>query len=228
MGKTYTYFIAAVGVVCAYFLVRLVFFTELSTRTVQSDVVQGILIGAGLALVTAQVYGRLRGTRTNGWLTMRGCGLPGNGMFLRAAQAWVFTGPIASPQEAMYWWANSDGDGRRLSGEHRYVMHFPHGGLPPNAGFWSLTMGDAGNRYVPNALQRYHVGDRSGLVPNDDGSVDVFLQTTAPAGREANWLPAPEGGFILWFRVYVPGPAVLDGTYTVPPVARTGERTGGR
>ncbi len=94
-----------------------------------------VVIGAGLALVTAQVYGRLRATRMNGWLTMPGCGVPGNGMFLRAAQAWVFTSPIASPQEAVYWWANPD------------------------------------------------------------GSVDIHLQSTAPAGHEANWLPTPAAGF---------------------------------
>ncbi len=218
MSRTYTYFIAIVGVVCVVFIVRLLFFTDLSTRTVQSDVVQGVLIGAGLAFATAQVYGRIKGTKINGWITMYGCGVPGNGMFLRAAQAWVFLGPINVPQEAMYWWTNSDGAGQVLDGNRDYIMHFPAGQLPPNDAFWSLTMGDAKNRFVANPINRYSVSDRSGLVPNADGSVDIYLQRTAPAGHESNWLPAPSGNFILWLRVYIPGAAILDRKYAVPPV----------
>ena len=220
MSRTYTYLIALVGLVCAYFIVRLLFFTDLSSRTVQSDVLQGVLIGVGLALVTAQAYGRIKGTKVNGWVTMYGCGEPGNGMLLRAAHSWVFLGPINVPQEAMYWWANSDGAGHALDGQQNYIMRFPAGGLPPNNAFWSLTMGDAKNHYVPNPINRYNVGDRSGLVPNADGSVDIYIQGTTPAGHESNWLPAPSGNFILWLRVYIPGAAILNREYKVPPVVK--------
>jgi hypothetical protein len=220
MSKTYSYFIVIVGVVCVVFIIRLFFFTDLTSRTVQSDLVQGILVGAGLAIVTAQVYGRLKGTRVNGWVTMYGCGEPGNGMFLRAAHAWTFPGPICVPAEAMYWWANADGAGRTLSGAQDYFMHFPADGLPPNDAFWSLTMGDAKNQYVPNPHNRFNVGDRSGLVPNADGSVDIYIQNTAPVGHESNWLPAPMGNFILWLRVYIPGAPILNREYTVPPVVQ--------
>ncbi len=82
---------------------------------------------------------------------------------------------------------------------------FRQDGLPPNNAFWSLTMGDARNHFVANPLNRYSVSDRSGLVPNADGSVDIYIQNTAPAGHESNWLPAPSGNFILWLRVYIPG-----------------------
>jgi hypothetical protein len=98
-------------------------------------------------------------------------------------------------------------------------MHFPAGGLPPNDAFWSLTMGNEKNRFVPNPLNRYSVGDHSGLAHNADGSVDIYIQHAAPAGHESNWLPAPPGRFILWLRVYIPGEAILNGTYRVPPVA---------
>jgi hypothetical protein len=67
-------------------------------------------------------------------------------------------------------------------------------------------------------VNQYSVSDRSGLVPNADGSVDIYLQNTAPAGHESNWLPAPSGKFILWLRVYMPGAAILHGEYMVPPV----------
>ena len=78
--------------------------------------------------------------------------------------------------------------------------------------------GDAQNHFVPNPIDRYAVGDRSGLVPNADGSVDIYIQNAAPADHESNWLPAPAGDFHLWLRVYLPGSAVIDGTYTVPAV----------
>lgn len=219
MSRTYTTYLATlVGVVCVYFFAHTLFFGQ--ARTVRNDLVQGLLIGAGLAFVSAQVYARIKVTNVNGWITMFGLGVPGNGMFLRAAHAQLFPGPVTIPQEAMYWWTNADGAGHALSGAHAYIMHFPLGGLPPNDAFWSLTMGDAKNHYVPNPINRYSLGDRSGLVPNADGSIDIYLQHTAPSGHESNWLPAPAGKFILWLRVYIPGAAILDGTYAVPPVAK--------
>ena len=220
MSRTYTYLATLVGVVCVYFIIRLLFFINLSSRTVQSDMIQGVLIGIGLAFVSAQIYARIKATKVNGWITMFGLGVPGNGMFFRAACAQLFLGPVTVPEEAMYWWTNSDGAGHTLDGRHDYILHFPAGGVPPNDAFWSITMGDAKNHFVPNPIKRYNVGDRSGLTPNPDGSVDVYVQNTAPAGNESNWLPAPAGNFILWLRVYMPGAAILDGKYNVPPVVR--------
>jgi hypothetical protein len=141
-------------------------------------------------------------------------------MFLRAACARIFLGPVNSPQEAMYWKTQVDGAGHMLSGEYNYILHFPSDGLPPVDAFWSLTMADAKERFVANPINRYCVSDRSGLVPNADGSVDIYLQNDAPAGHESNWLPAPAGKFRLWLRAYMPGAAILDGTYTAPPVVK--------
>jgi hypothetical protein len=217
MSRTTTLLATLTGVICAYFLIHTFFFPH-APRTVRNDVVQGFLIGWGLAFVSAQVYSRIRATKVNGWITMFGLGQPGSGMLLRAAHAQLFPGPVNVPQEAMYWWTNSDGAGRALSGEHDHILHFPAGGLPPNDAFWSLTMGDSRNHFVPNPIHRYSVSDRSGLAQNPDGTVDIYIQNTAPAGHESNWLPAPAGKFILWLRVYIPGPAILDGRYTVPPV----------
>ena len=216
MSRTTTYLAALVGAICVYFILHLIFFP--SPRIVRNDVIQGVLIGFGLAFVSAQIYARIKATKVNGWVTMFGLGQPGNGMLLRAAHAQLFPGPVNVPQEAMYWWTNSDGAGHSLSGQHDYVMHFPPGALPPNNAFWSLTMGDARNQFVANPLNRYSVSDRSGLAPNADGSIEIYIQNTAPAGRESNWLPAPTGHFILWLRVYEPGQAILNGTYEVPPV----------
>ena len=220
MNKTTTYQAILVGGVCSYFLINSFVFGHFftSSRKVPTDVLQGFLIGFGLAFVTAQIYARIKATKVNGWITMYGVGEPGNGIFLRAAHAQLFPGPVNLPQEAMYWWTNTDGASHALSGVHDYVMHFPAGQLPPNNAFWSITMGDARNHFVANPINRYSVSDRTGLAPNADGSVDICLQNTPPAGHESNWLPAPASNFILWLRVYIPGQAILDGKYQVPPV----------
>jgi hypothetical protein len=204
-SKTFTLLVTLVGVICGLYIINSFvlghFFTN--PRTVRTDVQQGILIGYGLALVTIYIYART------------------NGMLLRAAHALIFPGPVNVPKEAMYWTTSIDGAGHTLNGRKNYIIHFPPGGLPPNNAFWSLTMGDAQNRFVPNPINRYSVSDRSGLPQNADGSVDIYIQNAAPAGHESNWLPAPSGNFILWLRAYMPDAAILNGEYEVPPLVET-------
>ncbi|MEJ2710354.1 MAG: DUF1214 domain-containing protein [Anaerolineales bacterium] len=215
--RTYAFLTALIGVICGYVIIRHLFFFA-NSMTLRNDLVQGFFVGFGLAIVTIEIFARIKVTKVNGWITMFGCGAPSNGMLMQAACARIFPGPVNVPQEAMYWRTNVDGAGHTLSGEHDYIMHFPAGGLPPNNAFWSLTMGDAKNRFVANPINRYSVSGRSGLAQNADGSVDIYIQNAAPASHESNWLPAPTGKFILWLRVYMPGTAILDGEYEVPPV----------
>lgn len=217
--RTYAMFITLIGAICGYAVIHR--FISADSLTLRNALIQGCFVGFGLALVTIEIFARIKITRINGWVTALRCGLPGNGMFTRAAHTQIFPGPINVPQEAMYWRTNVDGAGHTLCGEHDYIMHFPPDGLPPNDTFWSLTMADSKERFSANPLNRYLVGSRSGLVANVDGSMDVYIQNTAPAGHESNWLPAPSGNFRLWLRAYIPGAAVLDGKYAVPPVVKT-------
>ncbi len=216
--RTYAFLTAVIGLICGWVIIRYILFAD--TLILRNALIQGFFVGFGLAVVTVEIYARIKATRINGWVTIFGCGVPGNGMLFRAACARIFTGPVNIPQEAMYWKTQVDGAGHTLSGEHDYTLHFPPNGLPPNDGFWSLTMADAKERFVANPIHRYNVSDRSGLVPNADGSVDIYIQKTAPAGHESNWLPAPAGRFRLWLRAYIPGAVILDGRYTVPPVIK--------
>ncbi|MGE5378292.1 MAG: DUF1214 domain-containing protein [Bacteroidota bacterium] len=195
--------------------------TYTPTRTITTDVVQGILVGVGLAFITLLMIGNSYITKVNGWTTMTGCGEPDNGLLRRAACNVIFLGPVNVPQEAMYWTTSKDGAGHTLNGQHNYIIHFPAGQLPSNHAFWSLTMSDAKNRFVANPVNRYSVGDRSGLVPNADGSIEIYIQNSVPAGHETNWLPAPSGKFVLWLRAYLPGQTILDGDYKVPPVVES-------
>jgi hypothetical protein len=215
-NRTTTSLLVLNSAIVVYFVFRLFFFPQ--PRIVRNDIIQGILIGFAMSFITAQIYARIKSKKVNGWITMYGLGKPGNGILFKAACAQLFPGPVNVPEEAMYWTTSGDGAGHVLSGQRNYIIHFPPGGLPPNDAFWSLTMGDAQNHFVPNPLNRYSVSDRSGLVANDDESVDIYLQNTAPAGHETNWLPAPSGNFILWLRVYIPGAAILRGEYKVPPI----------
>jgi hypothetical protein len=190
-------------------------------RSITADVLQGIVIGGVLAFITFQLIAHAYVRKVNGWTTVYGCGEPGDSIFLRAACTRTFVGPINAPEEAMYWMTRVDSTGQKLSGQHDYIMHFPAGQLPPNHAFWSLTMADVRNRFVANAINRYSVSDRSGLVADADGAVDIYIQRAAPAGHEANWLPAPAGNFMLWLRAYLPGATILDGKYNVPAVVET-------
>jgi hypothetical protein len=201
-------------------IMRKKIFAILFKRSIFLDVMQGILIGAGLAFLTLFIISNAYVKKVNGWTTIFGCGEPDNGILLRAACSVVFLGPINVPQEAMYWTTKTDGAGHTLSGQHSYIIHFTAGGFPPNSAFWSITMGDTKNHFVANPINRYSVSDRSGLVPNADGSVDVYIQNTAPMGHESNWLPAPAGNFILWLRVYLPGQTILNSEYQVSPVIK--------
>jgi hypothetical protein len=41
---------------------------------------------------------------------------------------------------------------------------------------------------------------------------------TSGKDKEANWLPAPNGPFYCIYRVYMPGEAVLNGTWKKLPM----------
>ncbi|WP_111720081.1 DUF1214 domain-containing protein [Homoserinimonas sp. OAct 916] len=188
-----------------------------------SGVVQGIIIGAVFAFLTAililNAVGRSITTTVNGWSAIPRCGQPGNGILVRAACAKAL--PVVNAfEEAAYWTTAQDGSGQTLRGRHGYTIHFAAGGLPPNDAFWSLTPTDAAGYMVKNPINRYSVGNRSDLTQNADGSIDLYIQSAAPAGYEQNWLPTPPGAFKLMLRAYLPGAAILDGTYHLPPVVK--------
>ena len=188
-----------------------------------AHVVQAIIIGGVLAYLTANLIMnavfKANSTTVNGWSTTLKCGQPGNGILLRAACAKILPA-VNVVEEVGYWTRTIHSAGRALNGRHAYLLHFPAGQLPPNHAFWSLTLTDVAGFMVSNPIDRHSLGDRSGLTPNADGSIDLYIQSTAPAGPESNWLPAPSGRFKLTLRAYLPGAEILDGSYHLPPVNR--------
>lgn len=159
---------------------------------------------------------------TNGWSSSTHVGRYGADFSTRAVVAQSGWGANV-PEEAMYLHSTHDGQGRPYSGARPYVLHFPPGSLPPAKAFWSITLYGPDRFLVANPENRFAIGNRTpGLVTNPDGSLDVYLQTTAPVGHEANWIPTPAGAFSLTLRIYLPGPSALDGSYRVPAVRSTG------
>jgi hypothetical protein len=188
-----------------------------------SGVVQGVIIGAALAFLTTililDAVAKAETTTVNGWSSIRRAGQPGNGLLVRAASQKAL--PVVNVfEEAAYWTTNVDSVGKKLSGEHAYRLRFTPGHLPPNDAFWSLTATDTVGYMVNSPTGRSSVDDHSGLVMGPDGSVDILLQSQAPSGSGQNWLPTPTGRFKLMLRAYLPGAAILDGSYDVPPVVR--------
>jgi hypothetical protein len=127
------------------------------------------------------------------------------------------------PPEAMYIVGVTGSKDGYLNGSHDYVIHFPAGQLPPAKYFWSLTMYNASFFLVSNPINRYELASHTaGLKRNPDGSLDIYIQQTAPAGHESNWLPAPaSGNFEVTLRLYGPGPSALNRSYKYPVIAET-------
>jgi hypothetical protein len=139
----------------------------------------------------------------------------------RAAVAHVGLG-ANTPQRALYPVADRDARGRRLDGRHTYTLRFARGQLPPVRAFWSLTLYGADGLFYANPANRYSVGDRTGLQRNRDGSLTIRVGHRRPAGPRSNWLPAPNGRFSLYLRLYEPKPAAAKGRWKPPAIVRTG------
>lgn len=130
--------------------------------------------------------------------------------------------------EALYPMAREDAAGARLHGDRRYRLTLTE--RPPAEAFWSVTMYDTSydgtaGYLVENPIGRYLVNSTTeGLVVADDGSLTLAIQQQRPDTDEgrSNWLPAPAGTFYLVLRVYLPGPAALDGSWEPPPIERIG------
>lgn len=183
----------------------------------------GLAKGAQFALHLMDVSSQTAGVAVNGWRWSPKSGIMGNDYLFRAAFAKWYTGGNA-PSEAIYMDARTDNLGAPLDGSKRYVVRFEPGKAPNVDAFWSISMYHISDgSFVDNPIQRYSIGDRTeGLVRAADGSLTIHIQHDAPESAEAqaNWLPAPEGGFYLNLRLYGPDDGLASGTWAPPAVVR--------
>jgi hypothetical protein len=130
---------------------------------------------------------------------------------------------VNSPNETKYFYQDLDSAGARLNGANRYTVAFAHDQTPPVNGFWSLTLYNEHHFFAPNDIKRYSLGTKNKSLKYDaDGSLTINVQSESPAeAQRSNWLPAPKGdNFSLYVRAYWPKTAVIDGSWTPPPVVR--------
>lgn len=137
----------------------------------------------------------------------------------------ALNGLAANPVSvAIYPNTNSDSSGQTFDGSNNYVIHFDKDQLPPTneLGFWSITAYDSDNFLIDNPLNRYSINDRSVVVYNPDGSLDLLLQTEAPADAALanNWLPISADNFHLYLRIYLPQETVLEGSWQPPTIKK--------
>ncbi|MFI6356866.1 DUF1254 domain-containing protein [Streptomyces sp. NPDC050743] len=124
-------------------------------------------------------------------------------------------------EEAWYGRWRVDDQGNPLDGgSHEYTVRFPPGQLPPARFFWSATAYRLPEiLLIDNPIDRYSIGDRTpGLVYDPDGGLTLRIQHQRPRDPEqaANWLPAPDGPFVVVIRLYGPDPAVPEGRWQLP------------
>jgi hypothetical protein len=126
------------------------------------------------------------------------------------------------PGETQYFYTDTDAEGGQLTGDHTYQVTFGPGGLPPVAGFWSLTMYNEDHFFYPNDLRRYSLGTKNKLLTyGPDGSLSLYAGHTSPGpDHESNWLPAPDGTFSRYLRAYGGQTGITGGTWTPPVITK--------
>lgn len=111
-----------------------------------------------------------------------------------------------------------DRSGAGYDGGKRYHLR-----VPPNAPvsqYWSITAYDRiTHALIKNVDRASRASNSSEVKTNADGSVDLYLGPTAPAGFESNWIPTDPGRpFELMFRAYGPTEALFKKTWALPDV----------
>lgn len=168
------------------------------------------------------IYGSISATSTSGkWYFPLSGGVYYKAYLNRAMVAAKGLGKLP-PEEALYAIVARDGQDELLNGKRKYVLTFEKDQLPPVDAFWSIALYGNDYFFVDNPINRYSIGNLTeGLKYNSDGSLDIYIQHYSPGKRlESNWLPAPEGGFYLSLRLYLPHQHVLAGEYIPPTVTR--------
>lgn len=118
-----------------------------------------------------------------------------------------------------------DKDGNSYDGANTYRLH-----VPPNVPieqYWSLTAYDRDTHaLIKNVARASRASNATDVKKNEDGSVDLYIGSKAPAGQDSNWIPTdPARKFELMFRLYGPKKEFFEKTWALPDVERVGTET---
>lgn len=126
-----------------------------------------------------------------------------------------------SRDEAMYPFYQVDSGGQPLdASKNSYTLTLRPEDLPPVNSFWSFTMYEMpASLLTPNPINRYLIN--SPMLPklkmNKDRTITLYIQHQSPGkDKESNWLPAPNGPFMVVLRLYWPKPEAINGTWKRP------------
>ena len=153
--------------------------------------------------------------KQNGWRTGRAATDSGADILKRAVGAKFGLGGHQAIENRSYI-AQGDAAGQPLNGNQALVLRFAADEMPPCNAFWSLTAYGTDLYLVANEIDRWSISDRTpGLHYAADGSLTITLSAKRPA-ETANWLPVPDGPYLLGLRVYEGHDAVVGCTWFPP------------
>ena len=112
---------------------------------------------------------------------------------------------------SQYLWGYLDKNGDYLDGGKNYKLHLPANF--PVKQFFSIVAYDPQTRSELQTSQPFPSKNnvRDNMNKNADGSVDIYLGPSAPAGQKANWIQTVPGkGWFSLLRFYSPTEAFFD------------------
>jgi hypothetical protein len=105
--------------------------------------------------------------------------------------------------EAIYWGADIDSSGNRITHNHKYKIE----GSDPNTRWWCLSVNRDGY-FIPNQYDRYSFS-KTDVKREPNGSWVIKLSTEEQPG---NWIPLgnQKGNFRITLRCYNPMPSMIE------------------
>jgi hypothetical protein len=121
-----------------------------------------------------------------------------------------------------YLMATRDREGRALEGGRQYRLTMPP--RVPVSRYWTITLYDRETHaFIRNMPWAGRLSSDPELIRGADGAVEIWLGAAAPAGMEANWIPADAAGqFEVMARFYGAQKALMDKSWRLPDIERLG------
>ena len=136
----------------------------------------------------------------------------------------AYFGLLGQPNYEVTYITNMVGtDGEEMDGaKHSYAIHYEAGNFPPVNAFWAYTLYTKPALYLyDNAQDKYTIDSLQGYEADAGGALTLHVAHEQPAGvPAANWLPAPNGPFVLALRLYNPQEPIIDGSWTQAPIKK--------